>query len=336
MYMSEKNIRRVSMQSIADAVGVARSTVSFVLNGKEKEGRISKEVSQKVRAVAQEMNYQINEVARGLRTGYSHTIALIVADVSDVFFGTMAYHIQEYAESKGYALIILNTGEKQERLVSAFKTIRNRQIDGILMIPVINIDEGKIEQLNPNIPMVFIDRYFKTLTTSRVIINNYEISKTATQQLIDKGCKRIALITFRENLMHIQDRKRGFVDALSACNLLDETLICEADYSNYKSDVMNFLSSTASKIDGLFISTGGLSSFAVRYMAHIGIKLQTDVQVIGFGRIDAATGISIPYVQQPLEEICKKSFDILLDSITSQNKEIVDCVIPASIVTDNL
>jgi LacI family transcriptional regulator len=324
------------MQSIADVVGVARSTVSFVLNGKEKEGRISEEVTRKVRTAAKEMNYQINEVARGLRTGYSNTIALVVADVSDVFFGTMAYHIQEYAESKGYALIILNTGEKQERLSSAFKTIVNRQVDGILMIPVVNIEEGKIEQLNPNIPMVFIDRYFKTLNTSRVIINNYEISKTATQQLVDKGCKNIALISFRENLMHIQDRKRGFIDTLSANNALNRTLICEADYRNYQADVIHFLSRTASRIDGLFIATGSLSSIAIRYLVHLGIKLQSDVQVIGFGRMDAATGVSIPYVRQPLEEICKKSLDILLKRIKSQENEIEDCIIPASIVTDEL
>jgi LacI family transcriptional regulator len=336
LQMGKKNFKRVSMQSIADTVGVARSTVSFVLNGKEKEGRISEEVARKVRTTAKEMNYQINEMARGLRTGYSNTIALVIADVSDVFFGTMAYHIQEYAESKGYTLIILNTGEKQERLSSAFKTIVNRQIDGILMIPVANIEDGVIERLNPGIPMVFVDRYFKSLTTSRVIINNYEVSKAATQQLIDKGCKRIALISFRESLMHIQDRKRGFIDALSANNMLDRTLICEADYRNYKADVIHFLSRTAFRIDGLFIVTGGLSSVAIRYMARMGIKLQSDVHVFGFGRIDVATGVSIPYVRQPLEEIGKKSFDILLERIKSQENEIVDCVIPASVVTDEL
>jgi LacI family transcriptional regulator len=332
--MGRENNTRISMQSIADAVGVARSTVSFVLNGKEKEGRISEEVACKVRMMAKKMNYQINEVARGLRTGYSNTIALVIADISDVFFGTMAYHIQEYAESKGYALIIVNTGEKQERLSAAFKMIANRQIDGVLMIPVVNIEEGLIERLNPGIPMVYIDRYFKTLTTSRVIINNYEVSKTATQWLIDRGCRHIALISFRESLMHIQDRKRGFIDTLSAGNLLDEGLICETDYCNYKEEVIEFFNETGSRIDGLFIATGGLSFVSIRCMVKMGIQLQSDVQVIGFGRIDAATGVSIPYVRQPLEEIGKKSFDILLEQIKSQENKIVDCVIPASVVTD--
>jgi LacI family transcriptional regulator len=324
----------MSMQRIADEAGVSRSTVSFVLNGKEKEGRISEEVARKVRLTAQHMNYQINEIARGLRTGYSNTIALVVADVSDVFFGAMAYHIQEYAESKGYALIIINTGEKQERLSSAFKTVMNRQIDGILMIPVENMEEGILERLNPEIPMVLIDRYFQSLATSRVIINNYEVSRMATQLLIDKGCRNIALISFRESLMHLQDRKRGFTDVLSVHRMLDETLICEADYRDYGKTIVDFLSKAVHRMDGLFIATGGLSSIVIRSMVRLGIRLQSDIQLVGFGRIDAATDVSIPCVKQPLEEICKKSLDILLERIKSQKNEIVDCVIPATIVED--
>jgi DNA-binding LacI/PurR family transcriptional regulator len=117
---------------------------------------------------------------------------------------------------------------------------------------------------------------------------------------------------------------------------LDETLICEADYLHYKEDVIDFFNRTAHRIDGLFITTGGLSSVAIRTMAKKGIQLQSDVQVVGFGRIDAVTDVDIPYVRQPLEEIGKKSFDILLERIKSQENELIDCVIPATIVTDQL
>jgi LacI family transcriptional regulator len=330
--MSKQYIKRASMQCIADEVGVTRSTVSFVLNGKEREGRISEEVARKVRLAAQNMNCP----AHGLRTGYTHTIALVVADVSDVFFCEMACHIQEYAETKGYALIIINTGEKRERLSSAFKIIKKRRIDGILIVPVVNIEDGAIERLNPGIPMVFIDRYFKSLNTSRVIINNYEISREATQRLIDKGCRKIALISFRENLMHIQDRKRGFMEALSDSHILDETLICEVDYRDFKEVIIEFLANVIHRIDGIFIATGSLSSVVIRAMVHLGIRLQSDVQAMGFGRIDAAIDVAIPYVRQPLEQICRKSIDILIERMESQENKIIDCVIPAMIVTDSI
>jgi len=334
--MGKRN-NKVSMQSIADEVGVARSTVSFVLNGKEKERRISEEIAQKVRMVAQKMNYQINELARSLRTGFTNTIALLIDDISDPFFGTLAYHLQKYAESKGYVLIIINTSEKQERLSSIIKMLTNRQIDGIIMVPVSNIKEGRIEQINPDIPMVFVDRYFKTLTTSRICINNYDISKMATQLLMGKGCKRIIFVSYRESLMHLQDRKRGYMDALSANHILDDSLICEVDYHTRQQEIEDFMKrvfQSKDKIDGLFAATGGISSIAIRCMANMGVRIQSDVHVIAFGRVDVAVGVSIPYIKQPLEEMCKQSFDILMDRIKSPDSRLVDCVIPASIAID--
>jgi len=335
--MKDKQNRKLSMQSIADAAGVARSTVSFVLNNRAKERRISEKVEKKVREVAKNMNYQFNEVARTLRTGSSHIIALVVADISDAFFATLAYHFQEYAEEKGYMIIIVSTDEKEERLYTIFEMLSKRQVDGIIMVPVANIEDGIIEQLNPKIPMVFIDRYFQSFNTSRIIIDNYEISKMAVQLLIGKGCKRIAFISYKDNLMHMQERKKGYIDALSAAGYNDETLVCEVDYFNFKNDIINFLNEkykSSNIIDGIFIATGGLASVTIRYLVNIGIKLQSDIQLIGFDRIDIATGISIPYVKQPMAEICKSSFDILLNQINSKESKPVDCRLSASIVTD--
>jgi LacI family transcriptional regulator len=260
-----------------------------------------------------------------------------VANISDVFFGTLAYHIQEYAEKKGYLLVILNTGEKKERLAPIFRMIKNRQVDGIIMIPLANTESNFIEKLNPQIPMVYVDRYFQTFNTSRIHINNYEVSKMATQLLIGKGCKRIALISYRETLMHIQERKRGYVDALLANNYYAEELICEVDYLNSKGDIADFLKDKFQEtpaIDGVFMATGGLSSVTAQCLVDMRIKLQSDIQLVGFGRIDIATGVSIPYVKQPMLEMCKQSFDILLNQIESKNNKPIDCKLSASIVID--
>ena len=332
-----KKNNKVSMQTIADVVGVARSTVSFALNGKEKEGRISKIMAQKIRDVAKKMNYQVNELARSLRTGITYTIALVIDDISDIFFGNLAYHLQKYVESKGYLLIIVSTGENPKQLASVFEMLNNRKVDGIVMVPGANIKEGLIEQINPDIPMVFVDRYFKTLKTSRVRINNYEAAKMATQLLIGKGCRRIVFISYRENLMHLQDRKRGYMDALADLRLLDESLICEIDYNTRQEEIVEFFKTTLvpdNKIDGLLTVTGGISTMAIRSMVTMGVRLQTDVQVVAFGRVDVAVGVSIPYVKQPFDEMCKHSFDILMNQIQSPAIKAIDCIVPASIVTD--
>jgi len=333
--MKRQQNKKVSMQSIADAVGVARSTVSFVLNGKEKEGHISDEIAEKIREMAKAMNYEFNEIARSLRTGRSYTIALVVANIADVFFGTMAFHIQEYAEKKGYLLVILNTSEIKERLVPIFKMLTNRQVDGIIMVPVANTECDYIEKLNPNVPMVYVDRYFNQFNTSRIHINNYEVSKMATQLLIGKGCKKIALISYNETLMHLRERKQGYIDALSACDCYDDKLVCEVDYFNSNDKIADFLIEKIQlhpAIDGIFMATRGLSSKTIRILTNMNVKLQTEVQLICFGNVSEFTSVSIPYVRQPMLEMCKQSLDILIHQIESHDSKPVDCKLSASIV----
>lgn len=89
---------RVSIKMIAQTLGVSNATVSLVLNGKEKEGRVGKELAEKIRIKAKELNYEPNSLARSLRMGKSQTIGLIVADISNPFFGKLAFHIQEQAQ----------------------------------------------------------------------------------------------------------------------------------------------------------------------------------------------------------------------------------------------
>ena len=105
-------MKRVSLKRIADELGVSTATVSLVLNGKDKNGRVSRETAKKILDKAAELNYIPNTLAKGLKMGRSRTIGLIVADISNVFFGTLALYIQEYAEKEGYAVIIANTNEQ--------------------------------------------------------------------------------------------------------------------------------------------------------------------------------------------------------------------------------
>ena len=91
---------------IANELGVSIATVSLVLNGKDGNGRVSKATATRILDKAQELNYAPNNLAKSLKMGKSKTIGLIVADISNVFFGTLALHIQNYAQKKGYTIII--------------------------------------------------------------------------------------------------------------------------------------------------------------------------------------------------------------------------------------
>lgn len=93
-------MEKVSLKVIAKELGVSAATVSLVLNGKNKNGRVSEEMSKKIIDKAAELHYIPNSLAKGLKMGHSKSIGLIVADISNVFFGTLALHIQNYARKK--------------------------------------------------------------------------------------------------------------------------------------------------------------------------------------------------------------------------------------------
>ncbi len=98
--------KRVSMKDIAEAAGVSTALVSYVLNGKEKESRVGEEMAKKIKVIARELNYQPNHVAKSLRSGKTHTIGLIIADISNPFFANIARVVEDEAKRSGYTVII--------------------------------------------------------------------------------------------------------------------------------------------------------------------------------------------------------------------------------------
>src|SRR5690554_5932467 len=182
-------MKRVSLKTIAKAVGVSSATVSLVLNGKDKNGSVSKEMAKKILDKAAELNYVPNTLAKGLKVGRSRTIGLIIADISNIFFGALALHIQNYAEEKGYTVIIGNTNEKLNEIEKLIKLLYARQVEGFIITPTEKSQNQLKKLINNRTPFVLVDRTFPKLHVNSVLINNYEISYQATLQLIKKGCK---------------------------------------------------------------------------------------------------------------------------------------------------
>jgi Transcriptional regulators len=312
---------QVSLKDIANILGVSSATVSLVLNGKEKEGRVSKELSDKIRKQATLMNYKPNNLARGLRVGKSQTIGLIVADISNTFFSSLAFHIQEYAESLGYAVIIANTNESDAKMEKMINVLRSRQVDGLIVVPTENGENAIADIAKSGTPLVLLDRTFPNLQVNHVMIDNYQASKKALQHLINKGCKRPSLIIYNNTLSHMQERKRGYVDALQQAGLYDPNLIKEVDYNNLKGDIVDavdYLLKEEKKVDAIFFATNTISMIGLKRMFELNVEVQQEVQVVCFDKndvFDFTTQVSIPYITQPIPEMGHYSVDLLVEQI---------------------
>jgi LacI family transcriptional regulator len=328
---------RVSLKDIAQRLGVSTATVSLVLNGKDKQGRVSGEMAEKIRRKAKEMNYEPNNLARGLRIGISNTIGLIVADISNLFFASLAFHIQEEAEKFGYSVIITNTNESEPKMENMIGVLKNRLVDGFIIVPT---EHGKspIQNLvKQNFPIVLVDRYFPEINANSVIVDNYNASKNAVKNLIDKGCKNIALIIYANKLQHMIDRKRGYIDGLRSANLYKPALIKTINYASLDTDIslaMQSLMSDKHSVDGIFFATNTLSMQGIKYLLDKNIPLHDRLKIVCFDKSDAFdfAALPIPYIQQPIAEMGRTAVDLLMRQMKQKIIETQIVELPTSLI----
>ncbi|MBF0575263.1 LacI family DNA-binding transcriptional regulator [Dysgonomonas sp. GY617] len=314
---------RVSIKDIAIALGVSNATVSLVINGKEKEGRVGFEMAEKIRAKAKELNYEPNNLARSLRIGRSETIGLIVADISNIFFATLAFHIQEYAEKLGYTIVITNTNEDTSKMGKMIHTLQSRQVDGFIIVPTENGEEDIAKLVRSKTPVVLLDRCFPAIETSHVMIDNYQTSYLATRHLIALGCKKIALLTYKNRLHHMTERKRGYVEAVQNANIFDAGLIKEVSYENITEDTTNAINDLLKikDLDGIFFSTDSVCVAGIKYMQETDKNIFKKVNLMSFDRNEIFDFVNydVPYMMQPLPEMGRRAIDILVNQIVNKS-----------------
>ncbi|TLX71148.1 LacI family transcriptional regulator [Labilibacter sediminis] len=233
---------KISINKIAELAGVSKTTVSFVLNGRGDEKNISLKTQEKIIGIAKSHNYQANYVARSLSMGKSYTIGFVVPDISNPFYGKIARYIEQYAEEKGYSVMVASTGEDIKKERKILNELKARQIDGVILASA-SPNASEIKQTSSgNLPTVYFDRVFLEQQNLYVDINNSESSSQLTQLLINKGHKRIGLISLSSYLPNIKQRISGYKNTLENEGIeLDSELIVDIDLSHKKESIKQAL-----------------------------------------------------------------------------------------------
>jgi len=217
--------KKTSLKDIAQAAGVSTSLVSFVLNGKWRQYRISEQVADRIMKLAKEMNYQPNIMAKSLRAGKSQTIGVVVSDISNTFFANLAHHIYATADKYDYAVIICSTDEDASKTSTLVDNLIHRGVDGIILVPCENSEPVVSKLLEMNFPFVLLDRSFPDLKTSFVRLDSISATYEATMHLISQGYSRVAMIAYDIKLQHMTDRVEGYRNAMMDAGLADHILV---------------------------------------------------------------------------------------------------------------
>jgi LacI family transcriptional regulator len=323
------------MQDIANKLGVSKGTVSLVLSGKAREKRVSKKLCEKIIQTVKEMDYQPNEIARSLRTGITKTIGVVVTDISNEFFGRLTFHIQEQAKKYGYTVITTNTNERLDEFDDLITILLNKRVDGIIFVPVDNGQKTAVKISEKRIPMVQIDRYYPEIDANYIGVNNYKITSEATEALISRGCRRIAIICYDIWLSALIERRNACADTLKRNGLYNPDLVINIHYENQDEEIKQAiidLSNKPQKVDAVFFCSRRVCITGIKYMHQTGIKIPDDMQVLCFDKIESFEIANIPinYIEQPIREMGEKAVDILMEHMNGSD-EIYRCEFDAAI-----
>ena len=311
---------KVSLKDIASKLGVSPAVVSLVLNGKEKEGRINAVTAEKIRALAKELNYTPNRFATGLRKGKSNIIGLIVADISNPFFAKLARYIEDEAERYNYKIIIGSSDENTGKLESLVDIMNTYHVDGFIVVPTED-SQSKLQQLSSEkTPLVLVDRYFAETYSDTVLIDNEATALRATDYLIKKGCKRIALFTYLSEMLHFLDRLHGYRQALENASLNHENDdLFFIRYTNISEDIREGIEKLMKRpdYDGILFTTDTLALTAIRQFRKAGIDPGLQYKIFSFDANDSFDFLNfdIPHFAQPLQEMGKAAVTCLIGQI---------------------
>jgi LacI family transcriptional regulator len=324
-------VKRTSLNDIAQRLGVSKTLVSFVLNGRAREYRISDDICQKVLEVAKELNYMPNRIAQGLRTGKTHTIGLVIADIANPFFGKLGREIEQEASKHGYRVIFCNSDENAGKFAQQMAMLQQSSVDGYIISPPINSQEQIRSLVKNQVPLVLIDRYFPNIDTNYIGIDNLEAAYTATNHLINLGRKKIANITLNLELENMKERTDGYRKALLDRGIkVDESLIKMLPFSHDNADVDKAIRELVGnagpfKADAILFSSSKIGVMGIESISSLELKIPDDIAVVSFDNVDAYKICVSPVtvVDQPLQEIGRKAVEILMNTIKIHRKGMI-------------
>ena len=307
--------KKISIHDLARQLNVSSATVSFVLNGKASEKRISRAVENRILKFVQKSGYRPNRVAKSLRTGKSRIIGMLVEGISDPFFASIARVVEEKAHRHDYKIFYSSTNNDPAIARELIRTFRDTQVDGYIIAPPPGIEEDIKSLMEDGFPVVLFDRYFPDLGTHNVVVDNFAGSFKAIQHFQQNGFSNIGFVTLDSRQTQMTDRLNGYLKAIKGSGQGKSILKISyrAEHSVMARKIRAFLEKNPG-LDALLFATNYLAISGLQAITDLKLRIPEDIGVIGF---DDNTHFSlfspaITAIAQPVQGI---SEEIIMDLI---------------------
>jgi LacI family transcriptional regulator len=307
-----------NIRDVAKLAGVAPITVSRVVNGAD---NVADDTRQRVQQAITQLHYVPNTLARSLRSHQSHTMALIVPDITNPFWTTVARGVEDTAAENDYRTILCNTDENPAKETNYLNLLVQRRIDGVIIAPA--TDEKKrlalLKQLQ--VPCVLIDRRVEGFKADRVYGDSLNGARWLIDHLIELGHRRIALINGPSTISSAQDRAEGYRESLLAHGIdVEAGLIFQGDF---KQESGHRLTRQALACDppptAIFAANNFIALGVLQALQEASLRVPEDMALVCIDDVPYLSAIDpfLTVAAQPAYEMGEVSARLLVERLTT-------------------
>lgn len=345
--MSEPE-KRATLKDIAAEVGLSVTAVSQTLNGRPI--RLSEENKKRIREVAKKRNYRASSVARSLALRKTNTLGLLIPDIENPFFASLAKSLEENARKAGYLLIIVNSNDDPAVECDLVNMLLEREVDGLLIIPGNPSGRAASQATSSGLfdilagiqkPFVLVDRISGPLKCDRVAFDNENGGEIGTDALINQGHCRIACVA---NLRTVngRERVRGYRHSLEKHGIdYNESLVIDCGYHETDGyEAGGLLAELLSSKNGSESITGAISCSdmitlgIVNRFHELGISIPKDCSLVSYDNSRAINFSSpgITAVAQEVPALAESALDALYRRMANIDAEPIEHILKPYVV----
>lgn len=308
----------VTMKDLARKTNLSLGTISRYINGE----KIKEKNKLLIDAAIEELHYQINEVARSLKTKRTKSIGIVLPVFNLHNMGIVDF-VQMKLRTKNYGALIVCSNNDAADETNCLDFLLNKLVDGIILLPCAGSNHHLEKVKQRKIPLVIVDDYFKDDYCDFVISNNRKASAWGMEQFIEKGHREIVLLLGPENHFTAQQRLKGCLDSLAAHSIpVDKSLIIHTDYTFLDAcQKLKKILTERKDITGVFATSYYLTQAVYSVVNDLGLKMPDDLSLVAYDNLDLTKFVTPkPYIiGQKIEKIASIACEKVLKKDQFEN-----------------
>lgn len=315
------------LSQVAEAAGVSVSVASRALNGHAEKFRISEETTRRVRRAAESLKYRANHTARALRLSKSGLVGVVVPDLSNPFFASIARSVSLVVESEGYSVVLADSREETDREVEVLKKLSAREVEGYVVCPVGRQSDHLVEIKQSGTPVVLADRTFPDSDLIQVTSKHRLGARWITELLLAQGHRSIGILQGLPGTLPNTQRLLGVQDAVKGDNDAKGDVLWTVAGNNFSQqsgcESTRELLAIQPSITALFAFSTPNAMGAMRVAAESGRSVPNDLSMVTFDDSPYSDLMAVPLttVDQDVGRIGTTAASLLLDALSGARKK---------------